>query len=408
MANNFSSLGTDPFAGIYDNVQAQRSQIAQYALNKAATYWNAKKPDEAIKEFKKVLAFDPQNTDAISSLGKIYQSKGNLTEAIKYFKLGVQADRISVTAHNNLGNAYLQAKQYTDAEKEFKASARMDPINPVADYTLGLLYTQTDRFVEAEAQFNKVAKVSPRDGNIPYSLGVLYNKMGRPEDAAKQLEKALTLKKDFPAANYELGAAYVKMGEIDKAQAQLSILNTKRSSLANDLSFLLNKPKMLYMNQANNRSFIQSYKAGAVVNNIYERTKLQDLDVAFFNSGASSKQVSVAIQFNNEMDITSIMNPSNWEISRANSAAAGYYNNFMPVPTTEVTIPKRPISVTYDPSTREASVIFILTQNADNNATIDPEHLVFKFSGKDASGRQMDTAGDQIDYFSVRMSGEAF
>ena len=403
MANNFSSLGTDPFAGIYGNVQAQRSQIAQYALNKAATYWNAKKPDEAIKEFKKVLAFDPQNKDAYSSLGKIYQSQGNLTEAIKYFKLGVQADRTSVTAHNNLGNAYLQAKQYTDAEKEFKASARMDPINPLADYTLGLLYTQTDRFTEAEAQFNKVARVSPRDGNVPYSMGVLYNKMGRPEDAAKLLEKALTFKKDFPAANYELGAAYVKMGETDKAQAQLSILNTKRSSFANDLSFLLNKPKMLYMNEGNNRSFSQSL--GAITGGV--RTKLS-LDTSFLNSGVFSKQVSVAIQFNNEMDITSIMNPSNWEISRANSAAAGYYNNFLGVPSTEVTIPKRPFSVTYNPSTREASVIFILTQNANSNATIDPEHLVFKFSGKDASGRQMDTAGDQIDGYSVRMSGKAF
>jgi len=407
MADMFSS-GANPFAGIYDNVQAQRSQIAQYALNKAATYWNAKKPDEAIKEFKKVLAFDPQNKDAYSSLGKIYQSQGKLTEAIKYFKLGVQADRTSVTAHNNLGNAYLQAKQYTDAEKEFKASARMDPINPLADYTLGLLYIETARYAEAEKQFNKVARVSPRDGNVPYSMGVLYNKMGRPEDAAKQLEKALTLKKDFPAANYELGAAYSAMGETDKANDQLKILQTKKSSFANDLSHVLNKPKMLYMNQGNNRGFNQYYGVnhynGVPTQN---RTDLLDMDIAFTPAGVS-KQVSVAIQFNNEMDITSIINPSNWEISRANSVEAGYYNNFMPMPSTEVTIPKRPFSVTYDPSTREASVIFILTQNADGDATIDPEHLVFKFSGKDASGRQMDTAADQINGYSVRISGKAF
>jgi len=410
MASNFSSLGTDPFAGIYDNVQAQRSQIAQYALNKAATYWSAKKPDEAIKEFKKVLAFDPQNKDAYSSLGKIYQSQGNLTEAIKYFKLGVQLDRTSVTAHNNLGNAYLQAKQYTDAEKEFKASARMDPINPLADYTLGILYTQTDRFVEAEAQFKKVAKVSPRDGNVPYSLGVLYNKMGRPEDAAKMLEKALTLKKDFPAANYELGAAYLKMGETDKATEQLKILDTKRSSFANDLSFLLNKPKMSYMDQSNSSGFNQLL--GALKSN-GERTPLWMLDPTLLSTPDSSRKVSVAIQFTNEMDVASIMNPSNWEISRANSAEAGYYNNTLPVPSTEVTIPKRPFSVTYNPSTRQASVIFTVTQNStidlrvgadgnflDNGATIDPSHLVFKFSGKDAAGRQMDTTGDQIDGYS--------
>ena len=399
MANTLSSLWTDPFAGINDNVQAQRSQIAQYALNKAATYWNAKKPDEAIKEFKKVLAFDPQNTDAYASLGKIYQGKGNLSEAIRYFKTGVQLDRTSVTAHNNLANAYLQAKQNTDAEKEFKISARMDPLNPLADYTLGILYTQTDRFAEAEAQFNKVAKVSPRDGNVPYSLGVLYNKMGRPEDAAKKLEKALTLKKDFPAANYELGTAYAKMGETDKAEAQLKILDAKKSSFANDLSFLLNKPKMVYMDAANNRGFNQSLGALTAAGT---RTPLWMLDPTLLNTPDSSRKVSVAIQFNNKMDIASIMNPVNWEISRAKSTEGGYYNNSMPVPSTEVTIPKRPFSVTYDPETRQASVIFTVQQNAANNATIDPSHLVFKFSGKDASGRQMDTTGDQIDGYAAK------
>lgn len=393
MADMFSTSGADALFSINDNAQAQRSQVALYALNKAATYWSANKTDEAITEFKKVLAFDPQNTDAYASLGKIYQGKGNTSEAIKYFKTAVQLDRTSVTAHNNLGNAYLQAKQYTDAEKEFKISAKMDPINPLADYTLGILYTQTERFVEAETQFNKVAKVSPRDGNVPYSLGVLYNKMGRPEDAAKMLEKALTLKKDFAAANYELGAAYVKLGETDKAAEQLSILDTKQSSLANDLSYLLNKPKMVYMDAANNKGFNQL---------LGPRTPLWMLDPTLLTAPDASKKVSVAIQFNNEMDITSVMNASNWEISRAKSTEGGYYNSTMPTTASEVAIPKRPFSVTYNPETRQASVTFTVQQNATGDATIDPKHLVFKFVGKDAAGRQMDTSGDQIDGYSGR------
>ena len=391
MADMFSAAA-DALFSVNDNAQAQRSQVALYAMNKAATYWSANKTDEAITEFKKVLAFDPQNTDAYASLGKIYQAKGNTAEAIKYFKTAVQLNRTSVTAHNNLGNAYLQAKQYSDAEKEFKTSAKMDPLNPLADYTLGILYTQTERFGEAEVQFKKVAKVSPRDGNVPYSLGVLYNKMGRPEDAVRLLEKALTLKKDFAAANYELGAAYVKLGETDKAAEQLSILDTKQSSLANDLSYLLNKPKMLYMDAANNKSFNQLLPA---------RTELWMLDPSLMAANAS-KKVSVAIQFNNKMDIASIMNPANWEISRAKSTEGGYYNSSMPAPGTEVNIPMRPYSVTYNPETQQASVTFTVQQNAAKDATIDPSHLVFKFSGKDAQGRAMDTIGDQIDGYATK------
>jgi len=388
-----SAANADAFASVNLDVQSRRAQLAQYAIQQAAGFLQNNNNDDAIKAFKKALAFDPQNVTAHTYIGNIYLSQGKTHEAIKEFKSVVQNDSTSVTARNNLGNAYLQAKQYTDAEKEFKAAARMDPINPLADYTLGILYTQTERFAEAEAQFNKVAKVSPRDGNVPYSLGVLFNKMERPEEAVKQLEKALTLKKDFPAANYELGAAYIKIGETDKAAEQLSILDSKRSSLATDLSYLLNKPKMVFMDAANNKGFNQLLGA---------RTPLWMLDPTLLNAPDASKKVTVAIQFNNEMDIASIMNPSNWEISRAKSAGGGYYNNSMPTTSTEVSIPKRPFSVTYNPETRQASVTFTVQQNAAGDATIDPAHLVFKFSGKDAAGRTMDTTGDQIDGYAAK------
>jgi hypothetical protein len=109
------------------------------------------------------------------------------------------------------------------------------------------------------------------------------------------------------------------------------------------------------------------------------------------------------------MDAASVMNPANWEISRADGSEGGYYNSSMPASANEVSIPKRPFSVTYDPVTRQAKVFFILNQNGsidigngNAGATIDPSHLVFKFSGIDASGRQMDTTGDQIDGYSIR------
>lgn len=388
------AANADALASVYSNVQSQRSQVSLYAIQKAAGYMQENKNDEAIKEFKKALAFDPQNATAHTYLGKIYQSQGKTAEAIKEFKVVVQNDRTSVTARNNLGNALLQAKQYSDAEKEFKAAAKMDPLNPLADYTLGILYTQTDRFSEAETQFNKVAKVSPRDGNVFYALGSLFNKTGRHEEAIKNLEKALTLKTNFPAANFELGSAYAKTGNIDKAQEQLSILQSKDSGLANDLSYILDKPKIQYMDARKNKNFNQLLGAG---------TPLWMLDPTQLMTPGASTKASVAIQFNNEMDIASVMNPSNWEISRAKSAEGGYYNNSMPVTSgREATVLSRPFSVTYDPTTRQASVTFSVTQNANGDATIDPSHLVFKFSGKDAEGRQMDTSGDQIDGYATK------
>jgi hypothetical protein len=59
------------------------------------------------------------------------------------------------------------------------------------------------------------------------------------------------------------------------------------------------------------------------------------------------------------------------------------------------------MSVTYNYETKEATIKFRLSQNADGTATIDPKHLVFGFKGRDASGREMDSSGDEINGYSL-------
>ena len=76
MAKIDSSSGANPFASINDQVQANRSRVAQFAIYRAAQHLSDGNQDEAIREFKNALAFDPQNVTAHTYLGKIHQSKG--------------------------------------------------------------------------------------------------------------------------------------------------------------------------------------------------------------------------------------------------------------------------------------------------------------------------------------------
>ena len=395
MADFFNS-GSDPLAVLGQDNSGQRAQLAQYSIMRAAKYLQDSNNDDALKAFKQALAFDPQNTTAQTYIGKINLAKGNNSEAIKMFKTMVQAQPTSVDAQMNLANAYIQDKQFTESEKVLKTAARLDPSDPLPDYTLGLQYSDTNRLKEAENQFLKVKKIAPNDGNVYYALGMVYNQQGNYEDAVKNLEKSLSLKKNFPSANFELGVAYEALGRVDDAQKQLSILNTSSYSLAQNLKFILEKPKIEFMDQGNNRHFNQ------LTGPAYP---LWMLDPDLLDDPGAREEVSVAIQFNNEMDPASVMNTSNWVISRASNAEGGYYT--ADNTGREVNIAMTPVFVSYDPETRQANVSFIVQQLSDitrddivlNNkgATIDPSHLVFKFSGVDAAGRQMDTSGDEID-----------
>jgi len=114
-----SAPASNPFASASDDVASRRSQVAQFALYRAAQKLSERNEEEAIRGFKTVLAFDPQNETAHTYLGKIYQSQEKLAEAIGEFKKVVELNGLSVEARNNLANAYVRKKEYSLAEEQF-------------------------------------------------------------------------------------------------------------------------------------------------------------------------------------------------------------------------------------------------------------------------------------------------
>lgn len=130
-------------------------------------------------------------------------------------------------------------------------------------------------------------------------------------------------------------------------------------------------------------------------------TPLWMLDPTLLTTPNSSKTFSIAIMFSTAMDPESITNTQNWSISRSNSPEGGYYNNTMPLSSKDVALPSNPESVFYNSLTGEATINFRLNQNASGDSVIDPSHITFKFSGKDASGRDMDVTANEINGYSL-------
>jgi len=238
-------------------------------------------------------------------------------------------------------------------------------------------------------QFEKTQKISPNDGNVYYALGEVCNQSGDYKDAVPNLTKSLNLKPNFPSANYQLGVAYNGLGQTDNAQKQLTILKSSNANLASQLQTVLDKPQMVAVDSTatQNNKFNDILGPG---------TPLWFLDPSLSTSG-SSKTFSVTIAFSNAMDVSSITKPTNWTLSRANSAQAGYYNNMMPATSKDAAIPQNPFSVTYNTLKQEATITFQLNQNSSGDAVIDPSHIVFTFNGQDAQGRTIDQSANSVD-----------
>jgi tetratricopeptide (TPR) repeat protein len=383
----------------YQTAQSNRLQIAQYAIAQASADLTAGNNDRAITSLKKALAFDSNNTTAYNYLGQLYLSKGDTANAIKSYQqlVRIQSSTAfkdsSTTAPTleaatlGLANSYLQAKKYTQSEQQFKAAIKLNPRDPVPVYTLAQQYLTQGRLSESLSMFQKAQKLSPKDGNVFYGLGSVYNAQGNYSDAATALQTAVQLKPNFPSANYQLGVAYNGLGYSDGVQEQQTILNGADSNLATQLRNITN-PKIISINNTN---------VGNTFNDIFgPNTSLLAINPVFITPN-STKTVSAVIQFDSNMDLSSVTNASNWTISKGSSAQSGFYNNTLPVSSKDAAIPTNPVSVIYNSVTKEATVSFQLKQNSTGDAVIDPKHLVFTFNGKSAGGQSIDPNANSID-----------
>ncbi len=369
--------------------ESLRSQISTTMLSSGLSLYQNGKTTQAIAALKQATAYAPDNIDAYNYLAKAYLKQGKTTEAINNYKISLSLDDSQGAIHTELGNVYYAEKRFAEAEKSFKMAARKNPSDTLAPYTLGQLYLQTDRFAEAETQFKKVSKMTPKDGNVYFALGATYNKMGRYDEAVAQLEKAVSLKKNFALARFELGTAYQKLGNTGKATEQLDILKGLDSTLYTNLKQDLTYPKITLFD-ASKSTFNPTLGAG---------TPLAFLNADLLYPNAS-KDFTMTFQFNSEMDASSVMNITNWSITKASGGEAGLYNNGITLyPENEAVISPIPRRVMYDASTYQATVTFSIAQNPYGTAVIDPKHLVFAFSGTDMDGKKMDTAADQYNGF---------
>ncbi len=384
-----------PFAALALRDSARES-VANSLLASGTTLYSQQKYAQAAKTFKAASAMNPTLASAYTYLGYSYTQMGKNQDAVNALKLSLKVDKTQDQVYTDLANLYIDMGKTTDAETTLKSAVQQNNQNTAAYYTLGQLMAQRKDYTGAETQFRKVIRLEPKDGNGYYALGMALNGEGRSSEAITTLKTAVSLKKDFVPALLELGKAYATKGDTYNATEQLAKLQnidtSAASQAADDLEATLSNPGISYINPS-----------GSSLPTVFGTMPLLLLDPVNLATAGASKNFTLKIAFNTDMDYESVTNIANWSISKASGGTAGVYNNGL-YTANSVAIPAIPVSVTYDPVNRVANLVFTMRQNSSATGTIDPSHLVFKFLGVDANGKAMDPDADQID----GASGSAF
>ncbi len=379
------------------NRSAQMANFALRELDKGLGQFTSKSYELAIDSFNKAIRLSPGTDTAINAYdfkARTQLTLGDTQGAIQSYQAALKIDPKRDDLQTQLGNIYTTQQRYTEAAAAYEQAVTSNP-SAANRYSLGQGYMAIGRLDEAKAQFELVRQLSPTEPFGDFGLGQANARQGRFDFAIEAFDAAIVKKGDYWEAYAEKGFALADSGEPSQALDIADTLVGNDEVLAAQLSqyiFEKSQPKMTATYVSDTYAFFSSTRGPG--------TLLAGLN-AYMNTANAQQTFSMVFQFSKPMDATSVENISNWSIARATGSGLGDgYNLQIQLKDTEVTLPSQPHAVYYDRKEMTATVLFKLSQNETVNATIDPSHINFAFTGKDSLGLTMDKSADTYSGFS--------
>lgn len=168
---------------------------------------------QAMLAYRRLLAADPRNPDALHMLGVALAQMGALAEAVPFMRAALQSLPQSTMVHCNLGNALSALERYEEALPCYERVTALEPRNGPAQVRCGIALAKLGRLDEAEARFARATALNPTDTDAHYNLGNLYGLRRQCDLAVASFSRALELSPGHSDARFNLALLKLLRGE---------------------------------------------------------------------------------------------------------------------------------------------------------------------------------------------------
>ena len=172
--------------------------------------------ENAYQEFRRVLALQPRNTDALYYLSIL----GGVLAQGEYERLFVQSPD-SPRAHQLRGDLHTAQERPVEAEAEYKAALEAAPASVDVLIALGDLTRHQSRFEDALGYYGRAAELAPANYDVLYGIGVCRSYRQEYAPAIQSFREALRLDSSSAPAHLALGHALLQSGQAAAAIPEL-------------------------------------------------------------------------------------------------------------------------------------------------------------------------------------------
>ena len=174
-------------------------------------------PDRVVGKYRKALALNPDQPDALDALGKALLWAGKPGEAARSFEALARVAPGLPEAWFRLGLARCAAGERADALKALDRALKLNPRLAPAWAERGVALRESGRNAEALDSLDRALKLNRKDANTWYNRGVTLSRMGRPTAAVACLKQCLDLDRGHYDAWIALGVEELARNRTDDA-----------------------------------------------------------------------------------------------------------------------------------------------------------------------------------------------
>jgi tetratricopeptide (TPR) repeat protein len=116
---------------------------------------------DALAEYQKAVALDPDNAQARYALGDFAAQSGRFPEAMEQYQAALRGNPGFAPAHINLGNIYFQSGQIPQAIVQYRLALASDPSNANTHLNLGSALVKSGQIPAAIEQYQAALAINP-------------------------------------------------------------------------------------------------------------------------------------------------------------------------------------------------------------------------------------------------------
>ncbi len=200
------------------NPSASPSISLNQEIALALRYHQAGRLAEAEAIYRRVLAADPEQVDALHLLGVLAHQVGRSDIAVELIGKAVSRNAGNYAAFVNLGEAYRALGQLANAEQCYRRALAIKPDAVEAYNNLGIVLRDLGRPEEAVWACRQALAAKPDFAEAYNNLSNALQGLGMLEDAVQACRQALLIKPDFADAYSNLGSTLSELGRAEEAE----------------------------------------------------------------------------------------------------------------------------------------------------------------------------------------------